>query len=53
MPRAVTACGGGRTDFAVLESAVFWYYGADVSSVKNAKSHVTQATNPQLLTPLR
>jgi hypothetical protein len=29
MLRAVTARGGGRTDFAVLESAVFWYYGAD------------------------
>ena len=51
MPRAVTACGGGRTDFAVLESAVFWCYGADVSSVKNAKSHVTQATQRAVAHP--
>ena len=31
MPRAVTAHGGGRTDLAVLESAVSWCYGANVS----------------------
>jgi hypothetical protein len=33
----------GTPILLLLESAVFWYYGADVSSVRDAKRSVTQA----------